>query len=307
MHPTAAPASTTLPSSLPSFSEGFGFSSASQQQPAYQAQPVASAQPTNPLPVYQSNLAYVYTPEPFSTPMCVGRPPGASSIYSTPPMPVSHSWSAHELPLPPRSVGGPYGSNIYSPQAEPAPAQSTAATPAHATAGSTLSSPEAFVNPNHVSTHSSPVYTSPQRTTMGYDHQDYLPASAEDGEWLPMSCSLYYPSSHASSSSPPQPDQPQLGPAPLTSRHALSSPTHHSSTFSRPSHSHSHSHARDMRDGLKRFACPYVDCTLKFARLNDQQRHSRIHSGESPFPCRRCGQRFKRSDARRRHEMKEVC
>jgi len=57
----------------------------------------------------------------------------------------------------------------------------------------------------------------------------------------------------------------------------------------------------------KRFACPYPGCTLRFARLNDQQRHSRIHSGECPFACRRCGHRFKRSDARRRHELKEIC
>lgn len=55
----------------------------------------------------------------------------------------------------------------------------------------------------------------------------------------------------------------------------------------------------------KKYLCPH--CDQKFARLNDQQRHSRSHTGECPFTCGRCGMAFKRSDARRRHEIKADC
>ncbi|GAA5892573.1 hypothetical protein JCM6882_005650 [Rhodosporidiobolus microsporus] len=56
----------------------------------------------------------------------------------------------------------------------------------------------------------------------------------------------------------------------------------------------------------RRFVC--ATCDAPFARKNDLTRHERIHSGEMPFECRRgCGARFRRSDARKRHENKSDC
>jgi hypothetical protein len=44
-------------------------------------------------------------------------------------------------------------------------------------------------------------------------------------------------------------------------------------------------------------------CDLSFGRVYDWKRHNdSVHSNAFPFPCHFCGQRFKRSDARKRHE-----
>ncbi|PVF95963.1 hypothetical protein CPB86DRAFT_665069, partial [Serendipita vermifera] len=45
--------------------------------------------------------------------------------------------------------------------------------------------------------------------------------------------------------------------------------------------------------------CPQCQCT--FARARDLTRHYRLHTGERPYECRGCGERFSRSDARKRH------
>ncbi|GAA6000526.1 C2H2-type zinc finger protein [Rhodotorula paludigena] len=48
-------------------------------------------------------------------------------------------------------------------------------------------------------------------------------------------------------------------------------------------------------------------CPAAFARRNDLVRHARVHTGEMPFECKKCGMRFRRSDARKRHELKGSC
>ncbi|GAA5985949.1 hypothetical protein JCM11641_004838 [Rhodosporidiobolus odoratus] len=56
----------------------------------------------------------------------------------------------------------------------------------------------------------------------------------------------------------------------------------------------------------KKFCCE--TCGVKMARRNDLMRHQRVHTGEMPFECRTgCGKKFRRSDARKRHEMKGAC
>jgi hypothetical protein len=43
-------------------------------------------------------------------------------------------------------------------------------------------------------------------------------------------------------------------------------------------------------------------CDLSFGRVYDWRRHNdSVHNNTFPFPCQFCGQRFKRSDARKRH------
>uniref|UniRef100_A0A0K3CHU0 C2H2-type domain-containing protein n=1 Tax=Rhodotorula toruloides TaxID=5286 RepID=A0A0K3CHU0_RHOTO len=55
----------------------------------------------------------------------------------------------------------------------------------------------------------------------------------------------------------------------------------------------------------KKYVCEV--CATAFARRNDLVRHFRGHTGETPFECRKCGAKFKRSDARKRHEAKGTC
>ncbi|GAA5928731.1 hypothetical protein JCM1841_001038 [Sporobolomyces salmonicolor] len=95
-----------------------------------------------------------------------------------------------------------------------------------------------------------------------------------------------------------EPACPDFGPLPPPS--ALSS----SSESARPAKGNSDSIAA-AQPLPKNKICS--TCGAAFARLNDLNRHIRIHTGEAPFRCRRCGIRFRRSDARKRHELKELC
>lgn len=45
---------------------------------------------------------------------------------------------------------------------------------------------------------------------------------------------------------------------------------------------------------------------MAFARQHDLTRHSRVHSGETPYFCHGCRQGFRRSDARSRHWGKDA-
>ena len=42
-------------------------------------------------------------------------------------------------------------------------------------------------------------------------------------------------------------------------------------------------------------------CSCKFARARDLTRHFRLHTGERPYECSGCNERFIRVDARKRH------
>ncbi|GAA6022914.1 hypothetical protein JCM10207_006863 [Rhodosporidiobolus poonsookiae] len=101
---------------------------------------------------------------------------------------------------------------------------------------------------------------------------------------------------------------------PFSSTSSFAGPSRSRSASTSTTHSYSlcdfepHKKTKGAAQGPlpKRFACR--SCTVAFARRNDLLRHERTHTGETPFECRRgCNKRFKRSDARKRHEEKGIC
>ncbi|KAF9110257.1 hypothetical protein BGX27_006600 [Mortierella sp. AM989] len=62
---------------------------------------------------------------------------------------------------------------------------------------------------------------------------------------------------------------------------------------------HSKTHCKDA----KRHACS--ECDKTFIRPADLQRHHRIHSGDKPFNCQWCCQKFRRTESRQRHCRKD--
>ncbi|CAG7855099.1 SubName: Full=Uncharacterized protein {ECO:0000313/EMBL:CCA70297.1} [Serendipita indica DSM 11827] len=54
-----------------------------------------------------------------------------------------------------------------------------------------------------------------------------------------------------------------------------------------------------LHDLPGQFKCP--ECSCGFARSRDLTRHYRLHTGEKPYVCAACGERFFRVDARKRH------
>ncbi|CDR49260.1 RHTO0S24e02036g1_1 [Rhodotorula toruloides] len=113
------------------------------------------------------------------------------------------------------------------------------------------------------------------------------------------------------STSTPQPQPPR--PPPLVSNSRLSpltipsdsSPS--SSTTTSPVSLAGSTSTLPTTGGVlpKKYVCEV--CATAFARRNDLVRHFRGHTGETPFECRKCGAKFKRSDARKRHEAKGTC
>ncbi|KAI9014811.1 hypothetical protein BC832DRAFT_546536 [Gaertneriomyces semiglobifer] len=53
---------------------------------------------------------------------------------------------------------------------------------------------------------------------------------------------------------------------------------------------------------LSKYLCPFPACQLSFSRSHDLARHILTHTQERPYECARCGRRFARRDALRRHD-----
>lgn len=266
---------------LPSCAEGFG-----QGHPNHhQQQTTSTSVTTAPVDAYtqQQHVQYAYhAPLPSPSPAFSVRTTSSTHLHQpdlVSPLPPWQPLPPPELAPPtPQSAFGP-GPSQYPPTFGPAYEQAQQCSPELPTSPASYASgpvsPTPSIDPNAVFAQSS-MYSLPSALPPlpYYPSQQYAPYSETQlqgqAPWVPVTVRPY------------QPDLPS------------------SSRTRDPA-------AADRAAQHKRFACPFPGCTLRFARLNDQQRHSRIHSGECPFACRRCGHKFKRSDARRRHELKEIC
>ena len=61
-----------------------------------------------------------------------------------------------------------------------------------------------------------------------------------------------------------------------------------------------------VKQYLKEFKCSFESCKFVTAHQKDLLRHERIHTGEKPFACRFCQNRFSRDDKRKLHERKHT-
>ena len=58
-----------------------------------------------------------------------------------------------------------------------------------------------------------------------------------------------------------------------------------------------------IHTGERPFTCQY--CNEKFKQKSSLQGHVRIHTGEKPYACKKCNKVFRRLDSLKSHEMRK--